>query len=525
MNEESNQTEDTADEPEAILTNPRAKKLVAKISGDMNITSASISTDGNMVAVTTAAETKLFTLTHGDDGSVTMKKMSGSDSLRSLGGRIIRFSPDSKWLAIVRNDNRVDAVRVNMHEGELSLHKIITKLARLDRDIEKHILFGGLGTYDRSINHAAFSSDSRILVVSDLAGYIDSWVLEGIEDLSQPSEEIPECNEGDSESEDEDKPLLIYAQHWTPNPSASLIPKLPSTPVVLSFRPAPITTKAYGALPHATRHNPHPVSHELHVNDDRLFIVTAGSVGNSSKVLEFNVLKGSLTPWSRANPISNFPEEYKGLRDQAMGCVWDVTSDKQRIWLYGSSWLWMFDLSRNLPIVEATKTLTNGHSTELTNGDSNSRKRKRHAELSDAHLRKGTSGAGSKVPDNENNTGMSRKMQKYITGDDTIESRDVHQTEDAMDVDDSEDSDMDEVLDVPNRSTTTTVSETKGSGHPHWWRTYKYRPIMGIVPLEGGLGLEDDALEVAIVERPIWEADLPPRYYGDQEWEKAGVIE
>jgi U3 small nucleolar RNA-associated protein 4 len=63
-----------------------------------------------------------------------------------------------------------------------------------------------------------------------------------------------------------------------------------------------------------------------------------------------------------------------------------------------------------------------------------------------------------------------------------------------------------------------------GANGPRWWHTYKYRPIMGCVVIgeasndNGGSGLE-----VALVERPIWEADLPPRYYGDQEWEKPGA--
>ena len=55
---------------------------------------------------------------------------------------------------------------------------------------------------------------------------------------------------------------------------------------------------------------------------------------------------------------------------------------------------------------------------------------------------------------------------------------------------------------------------------PHW-HTFKYRPILGIVPLgtaaeggEGGTG----RVEVALVERPLWEMELPARYQGDQEW-------
>jgi U3 small nucleolar RNA-associated protein 4 len=52
----------------------------------------------------------------------------------------------------------------------------------------------------------------------------------------------------------------------------------------------------------------------------------------------------------------------------------------------------------------------------------------------------------------------------------------------------------------------------------YWWHTYKYRPIMGVVPIDGDAGLE-----VVLVERPMWEMELPPRYFGDQDWEKPGL--
>jgi U3 small nucleolar RNA-associated protein 4 len=58
-----------------------------------------------------------------------------------------------------------------------------------------------------------------------------------------------------------------------------------------------------------------------------------------------------------------------------------------------------------------------------------------------------------------------------------------------------------------------------------WWHTYKYRDILGIVPLGGGSGdvLEEEdqspsgILEVAVVERPMWDVELPGRYLRDYE--------
>ncbi|KAI4242374.1 MAG: hypothetical protein L6R42_011044, partial [Xanthoria sp. 1 TBL-2021] len=74
---------------------------------------------------------------------------------------------------------------------------------------------------------------------------------------------------------------------------------------------------------------------------------------------------------------------------------------------------------------------------------------------------------------------------------------------------------------------------------PPFWGTFKYRPILGIVPIGGGEEDEDDdndddddavvetdgegmgrrkGVEVALVERPMFDVDLPERFYGDQEW-------
>ena len=62
-------------------------------------------------------------------------------------------------------------------------------------------------------------------------------------------------------------------------------------------------------------------------------------------------------------------------------------------------------------------------------------------------------------------------------------------------------------------------SDSQNETSLRWWHTYKYRPILGIVPMGDG----EAGLEVALVEIPMWEMYLPPRYYGDQDWEKPGL--
>jgi U3 small nucleolar RNA-associated protein 4 len=312
----------------------------------------------------------------------------------------------------------------------------------------------------------------------------------------QNTDEVEDVEEEDSDSDDSDneetesKPLM--GQFWTRVTAGGFIPKLPSPAVVLSFRP------------HAAS------GREI---EDRLLVVTA-----SSQVFEFDVLKGTLSAWSRNNPTETFPEEFRNVRDQVMGCLWDMSQSRERLWLYGNKWVFMFDLSRDFPRNEEMKQ---------------TRKRK-HSGLDD--LRRNTTGAGSKIAEGELETGMSRKFQKISHEEEGAQqSQDVvlsgrRKADAAADADAADDDAMDMVLDrgvaasKQGTSTDVTVTGTEGKKQaPHWWCTYKYRPIMGIVCVGGGVAGSDKPLEVALVERPEWELDLPPRYYGDQEWEKAGL--
>jgi U3 small nucleolar RNA-associated protein 4 len=58
----------------------------------------------------------------------------------------------------------------------------------------------------------------------------------------------------------------------------------------------------------------------------------------------------------------------------------------------------------------------------------------------------------------------------------------------------------------------------RGEAKPSDWHTFKYRPIMGVVLIGEGEGEGGVGPEVAVVERPAWEAGLPGRWEGEQEW-------
>lgn len=508
-------------------------------------------------------------------GTYKTQKLEAPSELSNLGAKLIQFSPDRRWLAVVRANDSIQLYRFNDIETQKKNPQIRTKavnLKRLDRDFTtKRSQLESLGDYNRHVTRLAYSADSRILVVADISGYLDTWVLEGHEDLSQQEEEktseIKTANSSSDEnseddSDEEDHPAVIFGQHWIRNPSASLIIRLPAAPLILTFRPSSSkskTTLSNGNVGvHPTRHTPHPHSHDLPKGEDRLFVLTA-----ENQMYEFNILTGKISDWSRRNPSSGLPREFRDLRDRGMGAVWDVQNQSERIWLYGVNWLWMFDLSRDLPALDEKPT-----GPPTVNGDSHNKtaKRKRessHNDISSARPKHHT-GAGSKVKDSEIGLGLNaaRKVRK-IKGPEAADGHILDFDQEQSPASDEEaDSSLatastlinfrrggrpqdeeaeheDEESDHENFPNSNTINANDPSNNdtqltkrpskdrPSHWHTFKYRPILGIVPLgeetddETEDGAEDGmsrGIEVALVERPLWDLDLPPQYYGNQEW-------
>ncbi len=496
------------------------------------------------------------------DEIIKVRKIDLPNKFSAYGAKIVQFSPDSKWLLVLTPESRIVLARAtyNTTSQRVEVMHRLVDLRRLDRGSSdsKLGLHGSLGRYDRSVSRAAFSSDSKVLVVGDLSGYLDSWVLEGYEDLTQEDDSNPEkkidnyssssstsSSDDDEEEDDEEKrPNVVLGQHWIRNPNASLLPKLPSAPLLLSFRPSTAANSSVklngNTAVHPTRHNPHPHSHDLPSGEDRLVALTC-----EHHFYEFEVLKGKLSAWSKRNPTSTLPSEFRDLRDRGMGCLWDISEHQERIWLYGSSWLWMFDLSKDLPALEKQEPV----STKVTKDESakNTRKRKRQCN-DEENPRKHTSGAGSKIADDKL-TGLGRQMRK-ITGPESSDQKwiSLDAPEESSSDEDEDDlalsrlrrghenrsaqtngiTDASENSEAPLANGVHAESEGGMIESPAWWHTYKYRPILGIVRL----GVEDDdtggvdgetpfrGLEVALVERPMWDVDLPPKYIGDQEWVK-----
>ncbi|KAH6620037.1 small nucleolar ribonucleoprotein-like protein complex subunit [Boeremia exigua] len=490
-------------------------KVVARLAlqGDENITSVSITQDGELLSVATADAVKLFQLIRPQSGAEPSLRIRKIEMPDIEGARNVRLTGDGKWLAAVTATNEVRLVRIVRTADPDDEPRPLAKIARLQRisreDTRTTPLTGEHGSYERSINHAEFSSDGSVFAVTDLAGYIDTWVIEGHEDVTAPEVDIDDSasdavddEESDDDEEGSKEQVIFLGQRWIRNPSGHLLPRLDSTPTLLSFQPSTDDSRPQpngNPAVHPTRSNPHPHSREVPTTEQRLLVTSA-----KQQLYVFEVIAGRLSEWSRRNPPSSYPSEYRMLDLPAKGCVWDVSSSQQRLWLYGEKWLFMFDLSKDFHM-----------------SDEGSKKRKRDTATDTP--RKSTSGAGDIVPSKESTI---TKMRKYsgAPGKDAGKANwvDVHAPRsNALEDDDEGESHplaalrrtatQDEMTngDVPTGGEVAEV-EQKAS----WWHTFKYRPILGMAAVSSEQG---QPLEVVLVERPSWDLDLPPRFVGPHE--------
>jgi U3 small nucleolar RNA-associated protein 4 len=520
-------------------------KAVARLAlrGEENITSVTMTRDGGLLAVATIRQVKMFQLIEAKQEVGSSLRIRKLEMPSDVGARMIRFTPDGKWLAIVTPTNDIFTARVVRSDDPLDRPRILHKLLplhRLPRDeLEQDPLDGATGQYGRSVTQAEFSTDGTVFAVADLAGYIDTWVTEGHEDLTAPEVDIDEpaaLSADDDESDDEDvsrEQITFLGQRWVRNPAAHLLPRLHSAPALLSFQPTPegAARPEPNGNPavHPTRHNPHPHSHDIPDTEHRLVVVSA-----HRQMHLFDVMAGRLSEWSRRNPPSSYPSQYRTLKSSAKGCIWDV-AQQQRIWLYGESWLFMFDLSRDLPVPESADASDPASGADELETKM-SKKRKREAAKENA--RKGTSGAGDVIPEND---APVTKLRRYNTAQDNptkVTQIALHEPRMVTDSDIEYDDDDDDALASLRRLNGTANGTPNGHGAPvqameavegdgteaalelrqrslePWWHTFKYRPILGIVPISSK---DDESLEVVLVERPSWDLDLPPKFVGAHE--------
>ncbi len=455
--------------PEAETSYKTLARLTVK--GDENIASVSISPSGTSLAVATSAEVKLFKLLQREKRDVfKIRKMEVPHHFSVSGARLVLFSPDSKWLLTISPDHTLGLTRLIM-DAEMQQSSLLRTRVNLQR-IHRHrttqnSLNGSWGSYDATITRAAFSHDSRLLAVSDLSGHIDTWVLEGHEDLIAPTVEVAGHASSDSTSDsgsesdvDDDSDAggksitIIYGQHWARNPLGHMIPRLPSSPLILSFRPPSpspsVDTPHHTSLPngnsavHPTPYHPQSRSNSLPgAGEDRLFILTA-----SHEVYEFEVRRARLSDWSRRN-AGFLPEEFRIQGERAVGCLWDVAERRERVWLYGSNWVAMFDLAQDFPRPKSVRGEINGLPSAEKRGDgrceANTRKRKRDA-LQESYGKRHTTGAGGRVRDDELGGGFASRKMRKLDAEGGFEEMDLEGPwrKAALDIDDEDSSEEDE---------------------------------------------------------------------------------
>lgn len=337
---------------------------------------------------------------------------------------------------------------------------------------------GSLDGYEKTINRVAFSSESNVFAIADLGGWLDTFVF--------------------------------VDGKWTSNTQGATLPKLSSALVVLEFRPV-ISPSAAPPNLMITENGLEEVVPEKPTTEDRLLAITA----KDHHILEFHVLQGRLSDWSRRNPpAEKLPHGFCVQKDRATGVVWEVSAEKERIWVWASSWVWMFDLRQNLPTLEGGEA-----EVEAAGGK---RKREVIGRTPVRFADKGESGAGDKVL-----AGQSRgliAMPKKTGKPSTSISDDDDDDEDMLDLvhDNSSHTDDDE----------DDEESTKATGKPSWkqagydarnkpyWKTNRYRNLMAFLPIKGkeiivgrNGGHKTDKVEIVVVERPIWDIEMPPRFY------------
>ncbi|KAL2756998.1 hypothetical protein ACRALDRAFT_1049245 [Sodiomyces alcalophilus JCM 7366] len=480
------------------------------IKGESNIASASISPDGDVLAVATSTDVKAFYLEHNNPSKpsdIKVAPIQVPPSLAAVGARLVQISPDGAWLVVVQAGNKISLVRLGRDDSGARTLSRPQPITRMKRKTPKNLIVGGLGTYDRTIVHVSFAPDSRMLAVADLAGYIDTWVLRGAEsegegDRDDASSAASEESSSDSDDDDDDDDGADEAREkWHHTPASTLLPKLPAPPVVLSF------------------------SNDIPSGDSSDYTLLA--ITTSWHILAFHPLEGALTPWSRRNPVARLPTTIRDTRDLAKGVIWQGP----RVWVHGVSFLFMLDLSQDLSEPNAggassSAVVQAGRKRKRRGAESGAGNRMTIGAIAPQQVDRFTSDKKEWQLDIENAAPPSSE------GSDT----DMVDRDDDDDDDDDDDGESGEESNVEGtqggrsaggelaamRNRDTRMDGRSGSGRKRWWYTYKYRPILGVVPLGTPGATSEDSkanaggdllpVEAVLVERPIWDVDLPERY-------------
>jgi U3 small nucleolar RNA-associated protein 4 len=539
-----------------------------KLKDEHHIQSAQLSRDGRLIIASTSKAVRLFQVRRSVVDGISIvrsRPVQLPTPLQDHGARHVGISPDGRWLFAVRFDSTVIVVKLLTGSDAKSAPTIHATVARLsptsgDDDDER------FGNYVNQISTVRMSADSRVLVIGDLSGHITAWTLEGHEDtlttLDASMDATSNSSSSDSSSsdsdddEDEDSPT-IHAQRWS---RVATFPRLDSSILSLCIRqvgPSSNTSPHSPKQPtniavHPTRHNPHPLANEHPTPNTTILALTA-----THSLVELSVTTGKLTDWSRRNPSSLLPVRFRNIRDRAV----DMFLHSNRLWMYGCSWVYMFDLSHDFPIPS-----TAPDSSEGISATANGKKRKRGSAATTAT--KGT-GAGSRILNHRKRpvsglaapTGIKYKGEQGVLEVVDLEGRMAPvEDDDAL----GEEEGVGALVRLRRDEHTEANGEHRKRGGmkvsalngdadadnleegPTEYGTFRYRAIFGICVLgndsdgldlptqdethvmaNGDVNMHDDVaqqprgktIEVVIVERPMYDVPQSARFDGGQDWD------
>ncbi|KAF2151914.1 WD40 repeat-like protein [Myriangium duriaei CBS 260.36] len=449
---------------EGVRLNPdaRGKQLVLKlcVKGEDDVSDAAFSKDGRLLALRPSKrQDKRLRATPVDLPSDVIKE----------GSKCVSISPDGKWLSTVNLANDVKVMRITTNRTDPKHLEVVGEAAELERIYRKPVQQTGLKSYDNTVSKLVFSTDSSVLCTADISGHIDTFILKGEDDPSAPpsirvrptrSPKKPSArrptsdsdSDSDSSEDEDDYPLSFFSQTWTESPISSKLPHLDSPVLVMTFHPSA------------------PLQHHLLV------------VTQHHQIYELDLHTGKLSDWSRRNPTSVLPPELRSIKDRITGAIWDPApgSDGERsdrVWLHGTTWLAMLDISQDFASTTSTNAIEAAGAGE---------KRKRITEdekwalrAAGAAKRRGTSGAGDRVPEHEAGgvaTAATWEGEELTLT--VLPKRDEDGEEDEGD-----EMDVDDEAGPLRREEEGALVVAGQKGRRRWWCTYKYRPILGVVPL------------------------------------------
>jgi len=448
---------------------------------------------GYLLAVSTIGEVKLFCLRNpkrlGSEvlrvqriaipAAITLKKAeSESDSedsddeeaveLAEEGARHLQFTPDGKWLLIITPDSRILMANLEIFiqsdlRGKPQV-SISSPVYELDRGLPPTQLqpasvvrTPSKKRFRQRQDEGTHSTYMHTIVKS---AFSSTSRLLAIGDLT-----------GNIST------FSLSDGTWTR--IVTSIPRLPAAPVVLSFRPAPTTLQiSSSSLPKSDDDGDSAPDSELLVLPADTHIIHL-----------FSATSGRLAQWSQRNPMPDcLPIEFAAVGDRAVGAFWEGT---ERVWCFGATWVWMFDFTREWP--NHKLSFDTQQTQEVGVG-----KRKRSGATAPVGVGS-LSGAGSR---------MHHPMGLVSVAK----------------TDDSEDEE-DELAALMESDDETDVAEPvkKQRGQKPYWGSYRYRSLLGFLPVGkrevvemagegwGEQGLQ--AIEMVVVERPVWDVGLPPRFF------------